>query len=144
MSEETKLETQVQIQSYNLVDFVIEIANHARIGYEPNIESNDGYPQMYGPGFFTCGMIRKQTVTDVEVEPLKAPTKAADDATEETSVTDLLKKVLGEEQAEQPVQTEEPVVATADTTADETSETAESTEQLKTTKQTRKFTPKLN
>ena len=133
MSEETELETQVQIQAYNLVDFVIAIANHARIGYEPNIESNDGYPQMYGPGFFTCGMIRKQTVTDVTVTDVEVkPATASDDATTTTK--------------------EEPSATTADTTAntpaeetaDAPAETTESTEQLKTTKQNRKFTPKLN
>ena len=55
----------VQIQAYNIVDFVLEIQKHAARGYKMNPEDNEQCPQQLGPGLYICGMKKEVEVEDV-------------------------------------------------------------------------------
>lgn len=81
--------TQVQIQAYNLVDFVLAVQDHAAKGYKMNPEKNEECCQMLGPGLFICGMTRQLDVTDVEVERFTDKVPAQTETQVEDTLSDL-------------------------------------------------------
>ena len=64
MSITLKEDKSLQVQAYNLRDFIFEVAKAAKSGYSP-VDTNDKYVQGFS-SWFTCGMVHDDELTDVE------------------------------------------------------------------------------
>ena len=64
MSITLKEDKSLQVQAYNLRDFIFEVAKAAKSGYSP-VDTNDKYVQGFS-SWFTCGMVHDDELTDAE------------------------------------------------------------------------------
>ena len=64
MSITLKEDKSLQVQAYNLRDFIFDVAKAAKSGYSP-VDTNDKYVQGFS-SWFTCGMVHDDELTDAE------------------------------------------------------------------------------
>lgn len=55
-----------EIQQYNLADFVEDVVQASKEGYELDLQSNENYPIQIGVGVYTCAMLMKEESDVVE------------------------------------------------------------------------------
>jgi len=79
----------IRVQEPSLADFAYKIAELAKQGYEVS-GTNQGYPQSFGFGVYTCEMLKGQAKGTSEStskpaqkqEPVEAPEKPSEDVSE--------------------------------------------------------------
>lgn len=74
------MEQEIKVEQPTLIHFIEKIVELTKLGYVPS-KTNQGAPQSWGLGLFTCGMVlenpqvEKQSEETPEVVPTKRPTQ---------------------------------------------------------------------
>jgi len=63
-------ENTVKIEAPNLIEFVFEIEKRVREGYSVD-DTNEGLPQSWGPGLYTCTLTKSEPSSAKASEPVE-------------------------------------------------------------------------
>jgi len=69
----------VKIEAPNLIEFVFEIEKRVQEGYRVD-DTNEGLPQSWGPGLYTCTLSKTVETTEKTSEPESKDTETSDSA----------------------------------------------------------------
>ncbi len=57
-----------RIEAYSMAEFLQQVRQAIREGYELDLNTNENYPQQFGT-LFTCGVVKVVDVVKAEVQP---------------------------------------------------------------------------